>query len=107
MKVDLVQLHFIDRRLRVIAVQLEDSVGVEFTLTSLYRINDNGVHGTLPLRAMDLSIRNNDIGLVAERFVNGRWIYDPTRPKLKCALLHDAGSGLHLHLQTHLNTVHR
>jgi len=59
MKINIGQLEFIDKTLRHILVELEHQVGVEFIITSLYRIGDNGVHGTLPLRGIDLRSRNS------------------------------------------------
>jgi hypothetical protein len=79
--------------------------GLEFTLTSPHRMNDNGVHGQLPLRGMDLRVRHEGLGIELEKYVNNNWTYDPSRPELECALLHGEGSNLHLHLQVHSNTV--
>jgi hypothetical protein len=53
MQIDLKQLEFIDPKLREIALAVEDEFG-EQVITSLYRIDDAGVHGTLPLRGIDL-----------------------------------------------------
>ena len=106
MKIDFVQLEFIDPKLREIMSFIGASTGIEFTITSLYRIDDDGPHGTLPLRAVDLRCRNSTIGKNIEGIVNGRYIYDPNRSWLKCAFYHDAGSGAHIHLQVHPNTVH-
>jgi len=53
MKIDLVQLEFITPLLREIALAIEERFG-EKTITSLYRIGDTGVHGTMPLSGMDL-----------------------------------------------------
>ena len=48
MRIDVSQLEFIDKNLRLILLDIEKSTGVEFTITSLYRIGDVGVHGSLP-----------------------------------------------------------
>lgn len=101
MKIDINQLNFIDKRLRNLVLWLEKETGLEFTVTSLYRIKDKGVHGTLPLRAIDLRIRYKKIGKSIENLINDIWKYDPQRPKKMCAVLHGEGSNLHLHIQVH------
>lgn len=104
MKLDIGQLEFIDKDLRNIVVWIEEQTGFEFTGTSLYRIGDNGVHGQLPLRGVDLRMRNRKIGEAVEAEINKAWEYDPNRPNKKCAFLHGDGANLHIHLQTHPNT---
>lgn len=105
MKIDIDQLEFIDRNLRDILLFIEKSTGVEFTITSLYRIGDSGVHGQLPLRGTDLRVRCYALGQVLEQMINEKFWYDPQRPELSCALLHGGGANLHLHLQVHPNTI--
>ena len=107
MNIDIIQLEFIDSRLRTILVDLEENTGFEFTVTSLYRIDDDGVHGQLPLRGTDLRMRSIVAGEIMETLVNDEWIYDPSRPDMKCAVLHGEGANLHLHVQVHPNTVRR
>ncbi len=108
MKIDLMQLEFIDILLRTIAIETEQHFGVEFTLTSLYRIDDDGVHGTLPLRGIDKRCKDKGLGKCVERWVNNRWEYDPVRPKKKCCKFHKTKDGeYHLHFQTHPNTERR
>ena len=104
MKIDIRQLEFIDSTLREIMIFVEDDTGLEFTITSLYRIGDKGVHGALPLRGGDLRIRNKNIGKIVAATVNLLWQYDDKRPNLKCAIIHGQGANLHLHLQVHPNT---
>ncbi len=99
------QLKFIDYDLRVMLHETEKETGVELTDTSLYRIDDPGVHGQLPLRGIDVRMRDRLIGKAFEEHINARWTYDPSRPKLKCAKLHGEGANMHLHTQTHHNTV--
>lgn len=105
MRIDVGQLEFIDKKLRTMVKWLEKEVGVEFVITSLYRIGDKGVHGALPVRGMDLRMRNVEVGGEIERLVNAYWTYDPKRYHISCAMLHGQGSNLHLHLQTHPNTI--
>jgi hypothetical protein len=107
MKIDLVQLEFIDRTLRSIVLEVESKFEVEFTITSLYRIDDDGVHGTLPLRGIDLRCRDQAFGDMIARYINSRWVYDPNRPGKNCAWCHDTGRGLHLHFQSHPKTKRR
>ncbi len=107
MKIDIPQLKYIDKTLREILVWLETTTGLEFTITSQYRIGDTGVHGTLPLRGTDLRMRNKAAGLALENYVNSKWQYDPSRQNKVCAMLHGDGPNLHLHIQTHPNTKER
>lgn len=56
-----------------------------------------------PWRAVDLRISNiptKDAERVRDA-VNAAWRYDPNRPEMRCCVLHDAGSGNHIHLQVH------
>lgn len=105
MKIDIAQLEFIHPTLRNILGYVENVTGLEFTITSLYRIGDNGVHGTLVLRGTDLRMRNRAIGEMVEALINSFWTYDPQRPSKKCALLHGVGPNLHIHIQVSDNTV--
>lgn len=56
--------------------------------TSGHRPGDQGVHGTIPCRALDIRAWNlfNPRKLCEE--VNEHWKYDPQRPDLNCALYH-------------------
>ena len=103
MNIDIGQLEFIDKTLRLILVDIEAHTGLEFTITSLYRMNDGGVHGTLPLRGVDLRMRDESIGHELEKYINFKWMYSVEIGK-QCALLHGRGFNLHLHIQTHKDT---
>ena len=107
MKIDTKQLNFIDVSLMKVLIDAEESIGVEFIATSLYRINDHGVHGTLPLRGFDLRMRSELVGKAIEKFINSRWFYDKKRPELKVCLLHGDGYSMHLHIQSHPNTTRK
>ena len=107
MKIDIMQLEFIDKNLRLIATEAGTHFGVEFAITSLYRISDNGVHGTLPLRGLDMRCKDKDLGLLVSKHINSRWIYDSKRPRKVCCVFHDAGSGFHLHIQVCNKTKRR
>jgi len=109
MKVDIMQLEFIDKTLRIIANEIDILCEEERTVTSLFRMVDPGVHGQLPLRGIDLRQRKHDEGLGTKILasVNEKWQYDPKRPEIMCAKIHGVGLHRHIHLQTHPNTVLR
>ena len=107
MRIDIAQLEYIDKTLRDLLVWLEADTGLEFTITSQYRMDDDGVHGALPLRGTDLRMRSLEHGESIVRLINSKWIYDPKRLAFRCAILHGKGSNLHIHLQTHPNTIKR
>lgn len=109
MKIDLAQLEFINITLRKMVLWAEQRfIDIhEFEVTSLYRMNDNGVHGQLPLRGIDIGCQDDAIGERIEQEVNAHYQYDPQRPALKCCMYHDVGLGKHLHFQVHPNTVRR
>ena len=98
--IDIYQLEFIDKKLRMILKDIESNFGPQ-VITSLYRIDDFGVHGTLPLRAIDLRCRNKQFGNFVSDFINSRWFYDLNRPSKKVAVPHGQGSNYHIHLQVH------
>lgn len=105
MKIDVIQIKAYDYTLRSLLSWLEAETGFEFTITSPNRPGDKGVHGTNPLRGMDLRCRRLLVGQAIAELVNDNWLYDPTRPTKHCAFLHGKGSNLHLHIQVHPNTV--
>jgi hypothetical protein len=107
MKSDTLNLDYVDKKLSRLCVWLEQETGLEFTETSLYRPDGTGVHSIIPVRGRDLRMRNYNIGIAIVNFINSHWIYDPERPHYKCAIYHDAGSGHHIHLQVHPNTIFR
>ena len=78
----------------------------QIVITSAYRENDTGVHGTTPLRGFDLRSRifNNPEAICDD--INMNWVYDPNRPGKKVAILHDVGKGMHFHIQVHDNTLY-
>lgn len=104
MDIDIKQLKYYHPILRELLPWLEETTGLRFKITSQYRIGDEGVHGTLPLRATDLRCRNQLIGEAIAHFINSEWCYDHIRPDMLCAVLHGEGTNLHLHIQVHPNT---
>ena len=105
MKTDFMQMSLCDPILKGLLFWLEDSTGLEFTETSGHRPGDSGVHGTNPARGKDLRMLDVGIGYAIESYIRHNWTYDTDRPHLNCALLHDSGSGMHLHIQVSANTV--
>lgn len=77
----------------------------EIIITSAYRPNDPGCHGTLPLRAFDLRMWSPSKGVAIRNQVNHVWEYDSTRPRYRVATFHDVGNGPHLHFQVHPRTM--
>ena len=104
MKGDLSQWEFVNPTLRKILLQAEKAAGFEFTMTSLYRPGDKGVHGTIPLRGIDVRVRLPAVGEAIADYINARWQYDSERPAMRCAVLHGMGANLHLHVQVHPRT---
>lgn len=102
--VDYDHISFFHPRLREVMRDLEDEFGDQ-VITSLWR--KEGVHGTIPLRAVDLRCRNMAHGREIERWVNDKWIYDPTREGFEVCLYHDTGQGIHLHVQVDEHTLRR
>jgi len=91
-----------------VSIWIVETAG-EVVYTSGYRPklihdDDSGIHTTDPLRAFDLRhyIYDKPDGLC--RRINRVWTYDPKRPNIPVALLHDTGLGKHFHIQVHDNT---
>ncbi len=101
---DLGQLEFIDENLRDMVIETQKKVGMIFTVTSLYRIGDEGVHGQLPLRGIDVRVRSRAVAQEIAHIVNAFWEYDYSRPEKQCCIAHGKGGNFHLHFQTHPNT---
>ncbi len=103
-ELDLAQLDFVDPLVRKIVLETQAACGVRFIVTSIYRPGDKGVHGTLPVRGVDVRMRDLDLGLTIEDKVNSLWQYDPRRPSIKVCEAHGEGANFHLHFQVHPNT---
>ena len=74
-------------------------------ITSAHREGDIGVHGTMPVRGLDLRCRSKQIAELIGREVNNLWTYDPERPEMMVCVVHGEGLNFHIHLQVHPNTV--
>lgn len=87
------------------------AISFGLVLTESYRKKTHGgdLHGTTPVRANDLRTWCYPDGQAQEiaQAINDRWLYDPNRPHMKVAIIHDSGRGIHFHIQTHPNTVRR
>ncbi len=106
MKIDLRQLDHMDNMVVAIAEDIENHSGVEFTVSSLLRPGDKGVHGFG--RGIDLSCQDHRLGEAVQRYVNGRYVYDPARTTKMCCLYHKVDGGAwHIHLQSHPSTEMR
>lgn len=69
--------------------------------------NDSGIHGQIPLRALDFRSRFYVRPGNIESVINRMWVYDPLRPHLQVCVYHNTGRGYHFHVQIHENTVTR
>jgi len=101
---DLQQMEFLHPILRAVLRWTGARFGFLFIVTSLYRIGDSGVHGTLPLRAIDLRCHSKRLGMLIVELINEHWKYDPKRSGMEVAMFHNTGTGWHLHIQVHPNT---
>ena len=66
------------------------------------------IHCTDPLRAVDLRswFYEEDVAYNIESSINQIWQYDPSRPDMRVAMIHQVeGGALHFHIQVHPNTV--
>ncbi len=100
---DTTQMEFIHPKMRVLLDDIELMFGKQI-ITSQFRIDDPGVHGTLPLRGIDLRARHVPEARKKVRWINKYWKYDPKRSKLKVAQAHGEGDNYHIHLQVNNNT---
>lgn len=101
--------------LRELVLWLHDEVwpsAHDFVITRIAERDANQrteIHTDGNYRAVDLRTSNLP-DMTAQRIekkINETWDYDPARPGKRVALWHDAGSGNHLHIQTHSNTRRR
>ena len=70
----------------------------------------NDLHGTQPVRAIDLSywVYTPETANKISNEINNAWIYDPDRPTKLVSLIHKTSKGvLHFHIQTSHKTRRR
>jgi hypothetical protein len=103
--IDVEQLQFLHYHLRAVLRWVSSRFGMCFVITSLYRMDDNGVHGQLPCRGTDLRCHSETLAEEICNLINAHWTYDPERPGMNVAIAHDTGRGYHLHIQVHPNTL--
>jgi len=103
--------NILEPRIHPTLAQILEDITLTFgvMITEGYRIKRhiNDLHGTTPVRAIDIrSWHYKNPQLVAE-WINDRWMYDPDRRDMLCCILHDAGAGPHMHIQVHPMTRRR
>ena len=81
-------------------------------ITESYRdpIHPGDVHSTDPVRAIDLRswcYLSEEVAYQIRDWINENWQYDPSRPRFRVALIHNAGKGIHFHIQVHPHTCRR
>lgn len=94
-----------DKILIDIVLYLEFLYPNRVIFTCGYRPGDSGVHGCNPCRGIDIRSRIFSHPDRVVKAVNERWRYDYVRPEKAPAILHDSGQGMHIHLQSHPNTM--
>ena len=69
-------------------------------ITCFYESRDyTSVHATIPVRGLDIRHTIYRYPPAVVEIINREWQYDPNRPDMQVALLHDSGRGRHIHLQ--------
>ncbi|MCG8642739.1 MAG: hypothetical protein MI862_23635 [Desulfobacterales bacterium] len=104
-----------ERRFSPLLITIICSIAEKFGLvmTESYREKRhmNDLHGVLPVRAVDLRswcYVPESLAYEIMHWINQVWIYDPSRPDKKVAIIHRVNGGaLHFHIQVHPNTVRR
>lgn len=117
---ELRSLHPILEEVFLDALRFAERLGWKPVVTCVFRtlaedraMKGSGVHCQKPHRALDLRTVDVDPRKVSdlEAYLDSRWIYDPTRPKLPLCYGSEPderhGSGPHMHLQVHANTRRR
>lgn len=92
-----------------IACYVSDKYGIVITESFREKLHPGDLHGTEPeVRAFDLRewVYTKTFAKEIEDDINAKWIYDPERPHMKCAWIHENRKtrGVHFHIQTHPNT---
>ena len=103
-----------ERRFSPLLIKIIADVAREhgLVMTESYREKRhmNDLHGTQPVRAIDLRswCYPDKKAYEIRHEINRRWQYDPRRPDKQCAIIHKVGNGgLHFHIQVHPNTMRR
>jgi len=99
-----------DPILILIICEIAKEFGLRMSESWREKIHPNDLHGTLPVRAIDLSewVYKEGQAKDIKRWINRRYAYDLDRPKMKVALLHKTKKGvLHFHIQVSWKTQRR
>ncbi len=103
-----------ERRFSPLLVQIISSVARKYgiVMTESYRkkLHRTDLHGTQPVRAIDLRswCYTDSQAQEINHEINRKWEYDPDRPDKKCAIIHRTGTGaIHFHIQVHPHTRRR
>jgi len=94
----------------IIICKVAETFGFVLTESWREKKHRNDLHGTLPVRAVDLRFwcyENDQKAYEIMHWINKRWVYDPKRPEIDVAIIHDSGQGIHFHLQCSPNTISR
>ena len=104
-------LGLIERRYSPLLVRILSDLAVKHgvVITESYRTKKhmNDLHGTQPVRAIDIRswVYGDKKAQEIKHEINKRWEYDPNRPDKQCCIIHRTnGGGIHMHLQIHPNT---
>jgi len=94
--------------LTIIIYEVAKKFGIVITESYRDKQHPNDLHGTQPVRAIDLRswcYGTDQAAYKIERWINKRWAYDYNRPERKVAIIHRVGSGaMHFHIQVHPHT---
>ncbi len=103
-----------ERRFDPILIQIISWVAKNygFRMSESYREKQhmNDLHGTQPVRAIDLSywVYEPEAANRISNEINRAWVYDPSRPKMLVSLVHKVGNGVvHFHIQVSSKTRRR
>jgi len=87
--------HKFHPKLTKIICWLADNHGMVMTESFRAARHPGDVHSTDPVRAVDIRSRcyDGDLAGNIRDEINARWQYDPGRPRMQCAIIHDVGMG--------------
>jgi hypothetical protein len=95
--------------IEIIAAMARDH-GIVITESYRPKKHINDLHGTIPVRAIDARswCYPDKMAYEIRHEINTRWIYDPNRPDMECAIIHQVNGGaIHFHIQVSENTRRR
>lgn len=93
-----------------IILDIADTYGVVITESYREKKHRNDLHGTNPVRAIDIRWWEYS-DMLAKKInndINIKWIYDPHRPEKTVSMIHAVEGGTkHFHIQCHPRTRRR